>query len=228
MLFRGYLSKFTQVLAIKYYYSSFFSCYQAWDSSVTASNIKSGFKSCGIYPTDRTAVPEAAFAPSEPTDRVLTETSANGADDPALEVTLEKGNAADDAQPIAKVLDISNPEELLQLIGEKNVLVHPLTDENGNPLVLQDQNSPSSLDLTKKPEMENAINESFLPPKLLNLTPLEAVHGPVQPARRITSHRLLTSADILKQKMETQRIKSEKENKKNSNATKKCRKNKVQ
>ena len=41
---------------------------KAWDKSVTSINIKSGFKACGIIPVDRGAIPESAFAPSDPSD----------------------------------------------------------------------------------------------------------------------------------------------------------------
>ena len=41
---------------------------KAWDKSVTSVNIKSGFKACGIIPLNREAIPESAFAPSDPSD----------------------------------------------------------------------------------------------------------------------------------------------------------------
>ena len=44
---------------------------QAWDSAVTSDSIRSGFRSCGIYPVDPTAVPPIAYLPSEPYERDL-------------------------------------------------------------------------------------------------------------------------------------------------------------
>jgi hypothetical protein len=41
---------------------------QALETAVTAINIQSGFKSCGIYPHNNSIIPDAAFGPSEPTD----------------------------------------------------------------------------------------------------------------------------------------------------------------
>lgn len=42
---------------------------KAWEESITPNNVLSGFRSCGIYPLDRTAIPDVAFAPSELTNR---------------------------------------------------------------------------------------------------------------------------------------------------------------
>ena len=50
---------------------------QAWDKSVTSVNIKSGFKACGIIPLDRGAIPETAFAPSDPSDCLIGESNSD-------------------------------------------------------------------------------------------------------------------------------------------------------
>ena len=50
---------------------------KAWDQSVTCSNIKSGFKARGIIPLNRAAIPESAFAPSDPSDCPLDESPDN-------------------------------------------------------------------------------------------------------------------------------------------------------
>ena len=44
---------------------------QAWDSGMTASNMMNGFRACGIYPTNRKAIPDEAYAPSMPFDTPL-------------------------------------------------------------------------------------------------------------------------------------------------------------
>ena len=41
---------------------------QAYEKAFTVSNITSGFKKCGIYPVDSSALPSSALAPSEPFD----------------------------------------------------------------------------------------------------------------------------------------------------------------
>ncbi|XP_045162342.2 uncharacterized protein LOC123527124 isoform X1 [Mercenaria mercenaria] len=45
----------------------------SWDEAVTSSNIQSGFRSCGIFPLNRNAIPDQMFGPSEPTDKPLTD-----------------------------------------------------------------------------------------------------------------------------------------------------------
>ena len=42
---------------------------QAWDKAVTGANIRSGFRSCGIYPLDSSVIPDKLCGPSQPTDK---------------------------------------------------------------------------------------------------------------------------------------------------------------
>ena len=42
---------------------------QAWDKAVTGANIRSGFRSCGIYPLDSSVIPDKLFGPCQPTDK---------------------------------------------------------------------------------------------------------------------------------------------------------------
>ena len=41
---------------------------EAYTRSVTPENIKAWFTACGIYPLDQSAIPESAYAPSDPFD----------------------------------------------------------------------------------------------------------------------------------------------------------------
>lgn len=126
------------------------------------------------------------------------------------------------------VLDISNPDELLKLISVGDMLVNPLTDEQGNQIVLQaypvtapstsqsDQPvinaTPVTAPTTSQSEQPviEAIQETFLPPKQYAAT----TDRPAPTPKRTTSHRLLTSAEIIQQKINIQNIKTEKENNK--------------
>lgn len=58
-----YFSKHPEERSIsKMRFGSIFSA--VWDRTMTISNIKAGFKATGIYPLNRNAIPEIAFAPS--------------------------------------------------------------------------------------------------------------------------------------------------------------------
>ncbi|CAC5420943.1 unnamed protein product [Mytilus coruscus] len=43
---------------------------RAYDKAFTPSNITSGFRKCGIYPTNKDMIPKEAFAPSQPFDHL--------------------------------------------------------------------------------------------------------------------------------------------------------------
>ena len=62
--------------------------WKSWDKAVTRANICSGFRACGIYPLDRTIIPEKLYSPSEPTDKPLPEEPV-GIDESAAIATVE-------------------------------------------------------------------------------------------------------------------------------------------
>jgi hypothetical protein len=47
----------------------------AWEEAFTPENIKSGFAACGIYPLNRSIIPDSAYDPSVPTDVMLASSS---------------------------------------------------------------------------------------------------------------------------------------------------------
>jgi len=221
---------------------------KAWENGVCSANIVSGFRSCGIYPVDSTAVPEVAYAPSAPSDRLIEQVGdaarvevgdaavVNVGDAAVVEVggaagvevggeamvevggeaMVEVGGAAGvevggeavvevgavDMEFEDNVLDISDPNTLLQMLTDGGLVAHPLLDADGEEIVVDlGLNQPI-------PEIDTTIEATFLPPKIITSQPIVKTER-----KHVTSHRLLTSPDIIKQKLEKQKIKQETEEK---------------
>ncbi|XP_060564207.1 uncharacterized protein LOC132723495 [Ruditapes philippinarum] len=192
---------------------------KAWDDAFTQSNVKSGFASCGIWPVNRFAIPNDAFMPSSVTDVPhVTHTLAGfdatstptvgtyNAEDssevmtavplsPQLENRDEEPSRADDV-PLP-VLDLSDPAVLLELISSENLIMDRVDDNAFNEVSVE-----TALDV------DNSISEVFLPPKL------ESRKETKNNVAKKTSHTILTSEEIVKQKREIQKRKNEKETKK--------------
>lgn len=244
---------------------------QAWEKSLTKTNILSGFRSCGIYPLNKFVLPDSVFGPSEPTDRplqplpnilnqkqpasegnnnVLEDHYATGKDQLFIATPLQPevtqretqdyhsdvqqtydvdGHVTNESTSIvygkdenlqvSSVIDISDPYQLFQLISEDAVIVDPLTDNSGNDVVIPAVSEllpavntmPLSIAETLSlPEtaqnIDIEIETMFVPKASPRDTALQ------KPKRKsITHHRLLTSEEIIREKLHLAETKEEKE-----------------
>lgn len=217
----------------------------AWQKAVSMDNIRNGFRACGIVPLNPSAVPVSVYGPSKPTDVPIAQQSPSlvdtTAEDQAATTSVDNAEDAmfiatpilDNVQP---VIDISDPNQLFQLISDGDFLVEDISstpDSNGVTLDVSDQNlipqpgthdatldsSSSSLSEATTPGKGEAIPEMhdtvlnctsslFLPPVLSNRTSASK-RRPVS-----TCHKILTSNEILTEKREKAQLKLEKEAKK--------------
>ena len=213
---------------------------KSWEKALSVENITSGFRACGIYPFNAGAVPQSAYGPSKTTDVPLIQTTVAESGDAMLATTpvttdtplivaatpvtadapLHATPVTADAQlhatpvttehvfnttfvqdDIMRVIDISDPAQLLQLITDGEFLVDDLpTCSEVVPIPLPEI-------IPEKPEtFESCATSLFLPPQL---TSREAPKRKQQ-----TTHKILTSNEILGEKREKEKVKMEKEAKK--------------
>jgi hypothetical protein len=124
-------------------------------------------------------------------------------DDPTFQTALMTDSS---------VLDISDPSVLLQMVNEGDLTMNPLFDQNGHELVINASASSafpedSVMCLPQgKPCIEEAIALSFVPPSTSTARSRAQKKG-----KQITRHRLLTSEDIISEKLKIEKIKQEKE-----------------
>lgn len=187
----------------------------AWDMAVTPTNITSGFLSCGIYPFNAEVIPPVAYGPSEPTDLPSESTSiaataptsssvAMDTDhDPHVSVvaTATYSDTSTTVEPdqsgthpeLSNVLDISDPQQLLTLVSGGYLAIDPIQP------IFEEVNDVISID--------EHVKQVFLP---------KCLETPVikQTQNSITRHRLLTSPEIIHEKMQAEAKKREKELKK--------------
>ncbi|KAH3800711.1 hypothetical protein DPMN_154351 [Dreissena polymorpha] len=189
---------------------------QAHDKSFSIANIVSGFRKCGIYPVDRNAIPKTALAPSVPFDVQLTTnniTTPAGVDnvvaqqpDPRYYHTEVLETAHDGT--------VLNETELIGLVtsGQYPCTVDPVSGNleitlelfNGQPMQQSGERRPFVHDWSVVVDQEFALLTS------------ERTTGMEKPSsRKLTSHRILTSDEIVKKKRE------DKEKKKGSSKKKK-------
>ena len=185
---------------------------QAWDNGMTESNIRSGFKACGIYPYNPAAIPEEAFLPSEVTRACQTDPLPLEQSTCSLTVPVQPSSALPStntcdstlpplipAIPDCTLRPIDNPEEIMNLILSGDAVV-ATTDENG---IASFPDIPPSV-----PQMlDETIEQLFLP--TISTDQIPQKNGNTQ---SIKSHRLLTTEDVVKEKrlkFEKQQIKKE-------------------
>ncbi|XP_045169801.2 uncharacterized protein LOC123532438 [Mercenaria mercenaria] len=124
----------------------------AWDSAVVQANIKSGFRACGIFPFNRNAIPDSAFAPSEPTNVPIPEAEVN------LHDSLKGGSILAVADGLVNQTgkNEGSHDEVTSSITEKprTHVVEGLPDTGiFEPVVLQDSSyslTGSVLDITQQ------------------------------------------------------------------------------
>jgi hypothetical protein len=197
---------------------------QAYTKAFTSANITSGFKKCGIFPVNANALPKSALAPSEPFDVAITSVE-NPTSEPLPSLTpkcefgptpkVDNSTIAEYAATTAAVpLDGDNgralsEDEFINLIlsGECPYTLDPVTGS----IELQIELGPSVSDpVPSSHDWSTEVNAAFTLP-----ASDRKVSTQVNP-RRLTSHRILTSKDIVDKKREDferkEKIKVEKEN----------------
>ncbi|XP_067649060.1 uncharacterized protein [Haliotis asinina] len=181
---------------------------QAYDIAFTPSNVCSGFRKCGIFPVNTNSIPDKAFAPSKPFDVSFESSGEEGvADIPVVaeaDTPVNSGTITPDAgasaTPIAGVsVDSSTSEAALpegaSLLSDTDFILSVLAgdtpsslDESGN-LVIE-------IATVSEAEAMDAIKSEFsLPPSVMKQS---SKSNP----RKLTSHRILTSDEIIKMKTE--------------------------
>ncbi|XP_046549403.1 uncharacterized protein LOC124259325 [Haliotis rubra] len=202
----------------------------SYDKAFTASNIINGFRKCGIFPFNPTAIPRSAFAPSQPFDNAPTSKSpvsneivACGDESSVAVATPETAETLHDADalqaaatpeptPSTSVQQEADLPEGAEVLSAEEFILSVLTgdvpssfDESGNMVV--EIASDEGLPLTQL----EAVNREFALPET------KKSEGKVNP-RKLTSHRILTSDHIIEMKREKV------EQKRKNEAEKKARK----
>ncbi|XP_052278809.1 uncharacterized protein LOC127877190 [Dreissena polymorpha] len=176
---------------------------QAHDKSFSITNIVSGFRKCGIYPVDRNAIPKTALAPSVPFDVQLTTTNIttpSGVDN----VVAQQPDPRDHHTEVLETAHdgiVLNETELIGLVtsGQYPCTVDPVSGNleislelfNGQPMQQSVERRPFVHDWSVVVDQEFALPTS------------ERTTGMEKPSsRKLTSHRILTSEEIVKKKRE--------------------------
>ena len=115
-------------------------------------------------------------------------------------------------------MDISDPNTLFQLLEGGELVIEPKTDTMGNDLVVPCATPVAEPAIKKvKPSPQTSLSENvtiesiFMPTGTSNATQQKQKRK--QPKQKITSHRLLTSRDIINEKLKVIQLKQEKEQK---------------
>ena len=154
-------------------------------------------------------------------DQILSQLNDESLEQPLVTDATSKANDIIhelDISGTSDILDISDPSQLFQLIGGGEFVVEPITDTIGNEIVVACGNSTSPACEDKKlktecmpPDTERTIESVFISQPTRNVTKRKRERK--QPRKTITSHRLLTSRDIINEKLKLIQQKQEKERK---------------
>lgn len=203
---------------------------KAWEQAVTAENIKQGFRTCGIAPFNPAAVPASAYGPSKATNVVQPTTAAETQQTIFVDSTpqpdaVQSGPSAEnivmqigaEETGLQPVVDLSDPQQLFELINSGDFLVQDITSEL--PSDVFDSASvglsePLQLSVTAEPTtVDKIITSLFLPPALEKRAPTKR--------KMNTSHKILTTQQILEEKRQKEQVKLQKEMKKKIKTEKK-------
>ena len=202
---------------------------RAWESSVTAVHMVSGFVSTGICPFNPKAIPDKAFLPNS-VDTVQHETSGNMTQAPETNATRNNceiiySQQQDQAQVIEVAAEIHAPPLSPVLNETEFVLEFPIQNEDGDQQTLNlpvffgedSQSSVTSdgLDLENISLVE--AQDTDLPSELWT-SDLESMFLPagateVPPVKKkssATSSRILTSSEVIQAKKEKEEMKEQK------------------
>ena len=193
---------------------------QAYVKAFTSANITSGFRKCGIFPVNARALPNSALAPSEPFDVAIT--SVQQPTKPAPSPTPQFESSPTPTANIGPVAEVTaaaaavtsdddtgkalSEEELISLVlsGECPCSVDPVSGS----IELQIEVAPTMSDPAPScSDWCTEVNAAFTLP----VSDRKVSTNP----RKLTSHRILTSKDIVDKKREDferkEKIKEEKE-----------------
>lgn len=171
---------------------------QAYCEGITASNLISGFESCGIVPWNPLRVPEAAFGPNKLFDDGLTPSLTKPGEHP-LTWVLRKSTVKIPAT-------FTTPGEELATQDEHNIAEEASTvvDVHISHASLPEEIIDLGLTLEALPPSEPAASTSGLKPNWFDRVSQEfqVINTPstTQSKARCSAHRLLTSDEILNKK----------------------------
>ena len=103
---------------------------QAWDYGVTTENCQGGFRGTGLFPFNRNAIPDCAFAPSATTERALPaipmDTSAEHDGVPIpMSVDSEEATAPPKSQSVIAVNQLSAADNPTDAVSVSSVVQEP-------------------------------------------------------------------------------------------------------
>ena len=205
---------------------------KAWESSVTALNMVSGFVSTGICPFNPKAIPDEAFLPSSfsSVGAVQSESSGNITQAPETNTTTNNSEIInfqqqDQGQVIEVAAEIHAPPVTPVSNETEFILEFPIQNEDGNqqtltlPVCFGEGSQPSDasdgLDLGNVSLVE--AQDIDLPSELWT-SDLESIFLPegvteMPPVKRkssATSNRILTSSEVIQAKKEKEELKEQK------------------
>ena len=143
---------------------------QAFEASMTESNLKNGFKTCGIYPFNSQCLPDHALAPSMPTDRPVLQSAEN--QEPVPSNSTSSDNTSPDLptdRPIPQSADNQEPST-----SSNDVPPVSSTEvaESGDGLNALELLASTSILMQEQQQLEGAQDVSFNledPAQLLDL-----------------------------------------------------------
>lgn len=177
---------------------------QAWQAAVTKKNVQSGFRACGIYPFNPKAIPSEAYLPSTPFDRPQ----------PTLASSTDSQVIAEVAAEVVTVVQpgtsIVTPEQLIALTVANPAEGDPAPtsfdpEEPTAARPAEGDGMETSSSAVLQADWDSAVTDIFAIPKLPPRKGSEAS------SRAITSHRILTSEEIIAAKLKKQQDKANKE-----------------
>nr|XP_011443131.2 jerky protein homolog [Crassostrea gigas] len=203
----------------------------AWETAVNSTNIRSGFRACGIYPFNPNAVSPLMMRPSKPSDIPLMSHDHSG-----LNEQLGSSATSDLTTTSNVISESSGFQTLPTNSAPLTTATAPITPLASDPPAIDDPDillnlitsgdlaifSPASNEIQLQPESasisvwDSAISEMFLPPI--------ATSSSTKVKARQSSHRLLTSQDIVDQKQNLEQRKALKEMKKREKGMKTTKK----
>ena len=190
-------------------------------------NITNGFRACGIVPLNPNAIPQSSYDPSKPTDTELRETVTDisayvvSPSETVLEPASPSFPTSNSTDLLQDVVDISDPQQLLELISSGDFLVEDISipenftqainntaDDSQSLAESQSINETSSVSSENQAAdtIETCAASLFLPPVL-------ETRPSAKKRKSTTSHKILTSQAILEQKTEKEKSRIEKETK---------------
>ena len=199
-------------------------CKWEWPRLFKVSNIKNGFKSCGIYPLCPSIIPKEAFKPSEPHDTPLLPSMPAESSSPSTPSVISATSATSTSTVFPSSL---NPSSNLTPITSDN-LIESLTAGNGSVEVEQGLDgilylksptttlSVSTIPVNTPTNIASPSEIGSSSTSVFDIQPSQpTINSKKTNKRKLSGHRILTNDEILavkrREKEEKERAVEEKE-----------------